>query len=736
MSKSKLVWFLMLPFLPTGAGAQTGGGVGVPIVLPEVEISDTARRLADGTIGETSDIAGIRKPILQIPRAVYTVTPKTLQQQQPQSLGEALESVPGIFIADANGGFADIVTLRGFTVTSADVFIVGSGGGLLIDGIRSPFTRSFNANTESISVLSGPAALLYGVAEAGGVIDLERKLPLTDPHYAVGLVGGAVAGVPRDIAGTFDFTGPVYKSTEMTLAYRLVGSAARDAPWRQGDTTTRDFLLAPTFALYSDVVTATLAFEHERNQQPYDRGVTSVDGAPLQIPRSVSYSEAYSNFDENVNWLHSQIDWHIDKSDDIRFRASYAATDNPYDEVRSDFQNDFDPTTGDIQRTHYWNTGNEQRQSYVFLSGVHRFDLGPIRNELLVGADYYNAMLVEADEYSQAYEQPFNLYNPVYGSFATGPVVDAAKLFNLPPGQPLNTQKSSEVGTFAQEAATYGPLTLQGGGRFTSIATYARFLGLAMSDSTEQAFTPSAQALLAVDPALSFYASYSQGLRPNTYVADVGLDVKYAGPVVPERGVGYETGVKCKLLDGALLAQASVFDITRMNVATFDPETMINSLSQTQHSRGAQVSAVGRLTPNIDVNAYYAYQRVRITADLPVADDIGDQVPNAPSSTFAAFANYHFLDGPLNHLTLSAGVFGASGNPVDEINSFSLPGFAIVSVGAAYDYQASPTTPLYRAAVKVNNLGDATYYPSTGSRTNFITVGEPRNVLVSLSASL
>ena len=594
----------------------------------------------------------------------------------------------------------------------------------------------FNANTQSVELLSGPAALLYGNANVGGVIEVNRKLPLPEAHYAVDLLGGAVSGRFRDVAGTFDFTGPIYKSTEAVFAYRLVGSASRSEPWRIGDTISRDFLLAPTFALYSDVVTATIAYEHGKNQQPYDRGDTSFNNAPLNISRSESYSENFSVFDENVDWVHSQIDYRPDKNTDFHFRSSYAVTDGFYNEVRADNQSNFNPATGNIQRYVLSNPGGDSLTQYNFSgNGVRRFDLGPIHDEFLAGVDYYNFQQIEADEtYNYYGPNTFNLYNPVYGNMPMGQggYLDFAKLLNLN-GAPLSQQKQRELGIFFQNSATYDAFTLIGGGRWTTIKSFEHYYGNTETNSTETAFLPSGQLLYAVGKSTSLYASYSQAFQPNIYAVGAG-PITFVGANLPTRGAGYEAGVKSKFFDDRVLAQASVFRIDKQDVQTQSGQMI--SFQQSQRSEGVQFSLLGKITPNIEVNASYSHQKVIVTDDIAANQDIGNQVINAPSDIFAVFAYYHFLDGPLNHLTLNAGVFGASQNAVDSMNTFFLPSFAVTSVGFSYNYQKGPKDPLYQLSFKCNNLFDTTYYPSTGSKTNWITVGEPRNFLVDLSMSL
>jgi iron complex outermembrane receptor protein len=737
----------LLTFLFTtvahGALAQSVGGA-ASIAIPEIEVIGTTEHdpysgKFNGAVAETSDVTGVNKPILDTPRSVYVVTPQTLSQQMPQSLAEAVQTIPGTFVGNTNGGNSDFVTLKGFEVNTTDAFLIGNGNGLLIDGIRAPTNRALNANSNSVEVLSGPASYLYGYAAEGGVLNVNRKLPLPEAHYTVDMLGGAPSGDFKDVAGSFDFTGPLYKSADGVFAYRLVGSASKADPWRDGDPVNRDLLIAPTLAYYSDIVNSVIAYEHGQNRQPYDRGVTSLNNAPLDIPRTESYSEAFSNYSEQYDWVHGHTDYNFNDNTDFHLKYSYASTLMNMAEIRSDKQTDFNPVTGIINRYYYTNgpDGARTDQYFTGLSGVHRFDTGFLHHEFQAGVDYYNAQQIENDEYQSGTFKNFNLYNPVYGQISQptiGSLLDLGQLVHDAPGQPLSTENIRELGVFVQDAVTLGKLTLTGGGRYSQIYQFGHYFGSTQTDSTSYVFLPSASALFKINDSTSLFADYAQSFHPNIYATGLGVNLKFVGPLMPQLGTGYEAGIKEKFLDGKLLAQASVFLIDKTNVQTFTDNGSL-TFQQAQRSEGIQLALQGRITPNLDLNLAYSHQHVVVTSDLAINNDVGNQVINAPSDIFTLFGAYHFLDGWANGLTLSAGLTGATKNAVDPQNSFFLPGYTVANLGLSYTFKPHPDGPVTTLSFKVNNLFDTTYYPSTGSKTNWIAVGDPRTFLVNLSMS-
>jgi iron complex outermembrane receptor protein len=92
---------------------------------------------------------------LDTPQAVQSVTPQTLADKQVKSLAEAVSTVSGVVESNTLAGIQDSFTRRGFGERN--------DGSILRDGVRSYLMSNFDATTESVEVLKGPASLLYGI---------------------------------------------------------------------------------------------------------------------------------------------------------------------------------------------------------------------------------------------------------------------------------------------------------------------------------------------------------------------------------------------------------------------------------------------------------------------------------------------------------------------------------------------------------------------------------------------
>src|SRR5690606_2782629 len=102
-----------------------------------------------------------------------------------------------------------------------------TGTGDYRDGLRQPLVNFSGFRTDPyglsrIEVLKGPASVLYGQSQPGGVINRVSKLPTQEPFHEVRLQGGSHDAKQ----GAFDLSGPLDSQGEFLA--RIVG-LARDS---------------------------------------------------------------------------------------------------------------------------------------------------------------------------------------------------------------------------------------------------------------------------------------------------------------------------------------------------------------------------------------------------------------------------------------------------------------------------------------------------------------------------
>ncbi|VEP17539.1 hypothetical protein H1P_6270001 [Hyella patelloides LEGE 07179] len=115
--------------------------------------------------------------IRDIPQSIQVIPQEILEEQQVIRLDEALRNVSGVTFGGIDIGRGLRFNIRGFD----DAPVLRNGFRQI--GVRQSFPET--ANLEQIEVLKGPASVLFGEIEPGGVINLVTKRPLSEPFYKI-----------------------------------------------------------------------------------------------------------------------------------------------------------------------------------------------------------------------------------------------------------------------------------------------------------------------------------------------------------------------------------------------------------------------------------------------------------------------------------------------------------------------------------------------------------------------
>ncbi len=141
--------------------------VSAATLLPEISISaDTDRERDNPRVKDVSTATRTSTPVRYVPQAIDTVKTANVLDYGSNSLGKALEGIPNVS-SGADTRF-DSLRIRGFDASN-DFYL---------DGVRddSQYVRDLH-NIERVEVLKGPASLLYGIQDPGGVINVVSKRP-------------------------------------------------------------------------------------------------------------------------------------------------------------------------------------------------------------------------------------------------------------------------------------------------------------------------------------------------------------------------------------------------------------------------------------------------------------------------------------------------------------------------------------------------------------------------------
>lgn len=176
------------------------------------------------TVTNSSTATKTDTPIFDTPVSVQVVPRAVMDDQKTTRIKDALENVSGVRAQPTLGNGNGFI-IRGFRNNRV------YRNGLLAnaDGFPSEFDAG---NLQSIDVLKGPAAVLFGRIEPGGLINITTKKPLDIPYYSLEQQVGSYDHYRTQ----WDATGAV--TDDKSLLYRFTGAY-------QNNNSFRDFLFLP-----------------------------------------------------------------------------------------------------------------------------------------------------------------------------------------------------------------------------------------------------------------------------------------------------------------------------------------------------------------------------------------------------------------------------------------------------------------------------------------------------------
>jgi len=654
-------------------------------------------------------------PIMETPLSIQVVPQQVLQDQNDNLLEQALKNVSGVK-SSSNFGLQESIYIRGFLTTTT------FRNGFRIDDALGNGMRNMT-NVESVEVLKGPAAILYGRVEPGGVVNLVTEQPQATPYY----LAEQQVGSWDHYLTNLDATGPV--NEDKTLLYRVNVSYDTSNSWRDSVSNERLFI-APTLQWWlSPRTQMTLEAEYSHNPNVYDAGQAvpydPVSQQFIWLPRkqNLAASDPMDTDTSYVgfNWSHQfNDDWSIKYQ---IFQHEVKSTYDPFYYIAGFTQ--MSPTSWTVDRARSFGDGRSTTTANV-LDLTGNFDTAGLKHTLLIGADYYywKTKLFYGYGASLSTTDAFNPTPPV------GVDIDPTSLTNY-------KSSTDNYGVYAQDQIKLpGNVYVLGGLRYqkvtnTSSNTDATGVVTPGDPQSDHAVTPRVGILWQPQDWLSIYGNYAENFGANT-----GRDWQ-GNPLDPESAQQKEVGVKTEFFDGKLRTSLAYFDITKQNVATADVAHAVDpacalgcSIAVGEvNSHGTELDIQGEILPGWNVIATYTHTDIHITKSNN--GDEGLRMPNVPSNMGSLWTTYEFRQEALRGWKIGGGVNGYSAT-TDATNTVNTPGYALVDAMASYDFKTGGHK--LTAQLNINNLFDKTYYTDAAAYGNvgLMQYGTPRNATASL----
>jgi iron complex outermembrane recepter protein len=515
---------------------------------PAQTVTVTGARERTGTVTQTlpATVGKSPVPIQETPFSISAISVEQAREQGAQNIQDALLYSAGVYAGR-----------YGFDTRGDWAAVRGLGPSTYLDGLRSLFgfynTVRPDINTlASIEVLKGPASVLYGQAELGGIVNAVSKRPALKPMRELELQLGSFSR--RQLAA--DFTGPL--NADGSLRYRLVALARKSDT--QVDFVNDDALvLMPALSWQprpGTSLTATLLAQRNEAQvsAQFLPSKGTLEPAPLgRISASRFAGEpGYDRYDQRKDEMGLLLEHTL--SERWKLNATTRKTRSGTETREIWATVGAIPTdAGNITRTvHSADRATEVDALDARIEG--QLALGPTRHTLAVGIDWQNAFWQEFNYFNQTGVGSLNLYAPVYGN------VGSLNLSALPlVDRPDN--KIRQLGLYATNHVTWGPwvgsLALRADRAKNSVLPVAG----APTTASNSERTGRAGLMFRFGFGLSAYASVSSAFVPN-----LGTDgTPAAGFLKPTTGTQKELGLKFLAPDGQTAVNAAWFDIEQKN---------------------------------------------------------------------------------------------------------------------------------------------------------------------------
>ncbi len=687
--------------------------------LPEMTVTASPLDETNYNVFNATTATKTDTPILDTPVSIQVVPQQVLKDQQAVQLQDVLKNISGVQFTPSSGNLVDGFVIRGFPIDDQSRFR---------NGRRFPgFFNTDLANIEQVEVLKGPAAVLYGRLEPGGLVNLVTRKPLDQPYYSLQQQFGSYDFYRT----TVDATGPI--DADKTLLYRF-NLGYTDTDSFRDELFDEALLISPSLTWRPAQDTEiNLNYEYRQRDILFDSGipVRFRDGnnriPPISIRNQYTEPGVNDETDYHLVDLNGSHRFHaLDTDWTVRGGFQYQKNDLDFREISASSVRTDGRT---LDRFIFFSPVDQDFYS-AFVDFTGKFEFWSTQHTVLAGWDYFERKSESKLFFNGAglFDVSIDLFNPVLRR------VDLAAI----QAQPFDSfDKTGERwhGVYFQDQITlWDKLHLLGGGRYDWVENSSGSSSVSLGDVQEttlraEKFSPRVGVVYQPWPWLSLYGNYVESFGANNGRTADG------SPLAPQEGEQYEVGLKTEFFDGRLSSTLAFFNVTKTNLPAPDlstPQPGDVILTGEARSRGIELDISGQLTERLSLIGTYAFTDAEITKEavdaFPAnAGKPGDPLPGAPDHQGSLWAKYEILP---ERFEVGTGVFLVDSSPGVAFTVES-PGYVRWDAFAAYHFKLGASR--LTAQVNVNNILDKEYFNSTqffGGPVLF--PGEPLTVLGSV----
>jgi iron complex outermembrane receptor protein len=587
---------------------------------------------------------------MDLPQSIAILGQGVIRDQQALRLSDVIKNVNGVYLATVRASTQENFSARGYTFGSTNLF----KNGARINSGAMPEMSSL----ESVEVLKGSSAILYGQVSPGGIVNMVTKQPKFN-------FGGEVSFR----AGSYDLYKPsfdVYGPISSSVAFRVNGTFESAKSYRDVVSSDR-YYVNPSFLFkLGNKTDLVLEGDYLKHDFTPDFGIGSVGGtkvAPLSRSTFLGTAWQYAKTTQATTTAtlkhRFNDDWNINTSLSYQnYSRDYFSTER----IQADAAGDWVRPLGRTNTNENYYVGQVNLTGKFKTKGLEHILLAGVDADRYLTTNYTYSIPAVAGLPAGSYDK-INILDPAkYVQRTDIPVTERTRQVNLP---------INRGGIYIQDLVKLSSkLNLLAGIRYsyvysdqpdsTNLVTNAKSKGKSKYDN---AFSPRFGLVYKPFTTTSVFVSYA-----NSFTVNTGIDVH--GDVLDPSVIDqYEIGIKNDFFKGKLSANVTAYRIKNNNLSQTAPylkdgvtpnnNSAIKALVGETTSDGIELDLAGHPTSGLDVMAGYSHNFIRFTK-IPVAVGnyiVGERLVNNPGNTANASVFYSFPNSRLKGLKIGASAF-------------------------------------------------------------------------------
>ncbi|MES2827057.1 MAG: TonB-dependent receptor [Bacteroidota bacterium] len=637
-------------------------------------------------------------PSRDLPQAVQVIGTQVIQDQQANRLSDVLKNANGVAYGENRGGVSgETFFARGYSL---------GGNNVLKNGARTSTGGMPEMSTlESVEVLKGSAALLYGGVSGGAIVNMVTKKPKFEN-------GGEVSFR----TGSYDMYKPmvdVYGPVSKKIAFRTIGTYEKAGSYRNNVNADRIYVNPSLLYKLGEKTEVILQGDYLKSDYTPDFGIGTVDNKIVNIGRGAYLNTPWAYNNTNTVTTQLNVTHQINDNWKVNVIGALQSYNRNYFSAERPFANAAGVAARNLTRS--------KTQEFTYNQQLNingDFATGSIKHKVLIGGDadeskitsngflypnnaatfnYGNVNLLDPSTFAGSGVMPAvtnstRTYAPVYrmGGFVQD-LISLTDQFKVLAGIRYSFQKTPRTTT----------KTLATGVTVPNNNVIAK-------SKLEDAFSPKLALIYQPLKSTSVYVSYA-----NNFTSNAGTDINLA-PMDPSIIDQYEAGVKNDFLDGKLSANVTVYRIKNGNFAqqallkadgTENFDANIKEFTGKTASEGVEFDLTGTIIPGLNFIAGYSYNFYRYTetrdkttlSNGSIIGGIieGQRLVGTTKNTANATLFYTFQDGAVEGLKIGAGAYytgkrnGGYNDSKTQTASRLIPldGFTTLDLSAGYAWK-------------------------------------------------